>query len=71
MPATGRRELDEGYEPLAFEELAAIYRTLKLVELTVLIYGHTLVVNNVVKQDIDRVRAALTRINFITPEETE
>ncbi len=68
MPATGRRELDEEYKPLAFEELVAVHRLLLLVEIAVLI-DPALPAVNPVQQDMDRVRAALTRIKFITPEE--
>lgn len=70
MPATGRRELDEGYKPLAFEELAAVYRTLTSMERLVLGTPRPLTQDKWgLFADLDRVRSALTRIKFITPED--
>ena len=68
MPATGRRELDEGYKPLAFEELAAVYRTLRNLE-SCTATGSPVVFHRALLEDMDRIRSALTRIKFITPEE--
>jgi len=73
MPATGRRELDEGYKPLAFEELAAVYRVLRSLEQRAAEGGILLprgaILSLAMLQDLDRVRSALTRIKFITPGE--
>ena len=69
MPATGRRELDEGYPGLAFEELAAVYRVAKAMEGCLTGSGPTNRECPGLMQDIDRVRSALTRIKFITPED--
>jgi len=69
MPATGRRELDEGYKPLAFDELAAVYRTLRRLEDSSCTTGTSVEFNQMMIGDMERVRSALTRIEFITPEE--
>jgi len=69
MPATGKRELDEGYKPLAFEELVAVFRVMRALELPVAT-GTPVVLHTGLLEDLDRVRSALTRIKFITPEET-
>ena len=69
MPATGRQELDEGYRPLAFEELAAAYRLLRALEKPA-VYGEQFAFNTALLEDMDRVRSALTRIKFIAPGET-
>lgn len=68
MPATGRRELDEGYKPLAFEELAAMYRVMRSLEIPVATRT-PVVLHAGLLEDLDRVRSALTRIKFITPED--
>lgn len=68
MPVTGRRELDEGYAPLYFEELAAVYRVLRALEGPV-VTGGQVAFNTALLEDLDRVRYALTRIKFITPED--
>jgi len=69
MPATGRRELDEGYKPLAFEELIAVYRVLRALEIAAAT-GRPVELHRVLLEDLDRVRFALTRIKFIAPGET-
>jgi hypothetical protein len=70
MPATGRRELDERYKPLAFEELAAVFRVAKAMEEYVVCSKNPMVEDkNGMLVDLDTVHKALTRIKFITPEE--
>lgn len=69
MPATGRRELDEGYKPLAFEELAAMYRVSEAMERMLMGSGPSNHEYPGLMQDVDRLRSALTRIKFITPED--
>lgn len=69
MPATGKRERDEGYPELSVEELAAVYRVTKAMERLLLGNGPTNLECHGLMQDIDRVRDALTRIKFITPQD--
>ena len=69
MPATGRRELDEGYPELGIEELAAVYRVMKAMEGTLMGRGHTNRECPGLMQDLDRVHEALVRIKFLTPED--
>lgn len=65
MPATGRRESDEGYPPLAFDELMAIDRVVKCcdewLQSTVHCWSD--------KAAVKVAKAALARIKFITPED--
>ena len=70
MPATGRRELDEGYKPLAFEELAAVFRVAKAMEEYVVCSKNPMVKDkDGMLVDLDIVHKGLTRIKFITPED--
>lgn len=70
MPATGRRELDEGYPELGIEELAAVYRVMTAMERLVLGTLRPLQQEKWgLFEDLDRVRNALVRIKFLTPED--
>lgn len=69
MPATGRRELDEGYPELGIEELAAVYRVMKAMEGILMGRGPANRECPGLMQDCDRVHEALVRIKFLTPED--